>query len=103
MKQLIRKWLGVQDVDTSKFIKIDDVKKEVETAMYEAFQAELTGTGYWLYNNHYTVRGTLQKCVNRLVCESVDGKVRSRIDEIIAPEKFIDDVVVRIKSKQLNT
>lgn len=101
MKNIIRKWLGIEDIDLRGYVKSDDIKEAVENAMYQAFQDELGLGTYWRYDRHVNIRGQLNKCVTRIIGDTAEIEVRNKIEKIIAPERFIDDVVQRIKTKQI--
>lgn len=105
MKNLLRKWLEVSDgQDMSGYARVDDIKEMVEDAIYEALQPELPYEYkrlYWRRDRDKDIRGTLERCVKKIVREDARAEVQGRIAELTEPEAFIDNVVERIKSKQL--
>ena len=107
MKQFLRKWLEVPEArGMSKYVERDDIKQEVEDAIYEALQPELPESYrhlFWLRDKHKDIRGTLERHVKMILSEGAEEEVQKSVNKLVDPESFIDGVVERIKSKQLRT
>jgi hypothetical protein len=86
MKKLIRKWLGIVDVDQDyiKNIIYDHVNiSQVEQRICDSVSAALTWRDL------------------RTIETFVRSETKKLVQETIGTEKFIDDVVARIKNKQI--
>ena len=86
MKKLIRKWLGVN------IISKDDIKEQAEQVIFsdqyiDAISERIANKLYWREEQHLNSQARQQ--------------VQLEIKNTIGSEKFIDDIVARIKNKQL--
>lgn len=97
MRALIRKLLGVENVDLTGYVKRADLKEAVAAALKEAFEPEPPSLHYW----DRGLRGNMERAIRKHAREQGGQAAAARLDELVKPEQFIDDVVTRIKSKQL--
>ena len=104
MKKFLRKWLEVPEVPEVPEILIDEVKKMVEDAIYEAMRPIIPSDyerKFWSRNIHRDIRGTLQRHIVGITAEKIESAAAKHISDLIEPEKIIDDIVSRIKRKQV--
>ena len=82
----------------------EDIKTMVVEAITEAFREEppeaLYSYTYWV-TTRSSIRGALQKAVLNIVSKETNKQVLECLNKQVNPEQFIDDIVARIKSKQL--
>ena len=105
IKKMLRKWLEVPDpVSPAKYVVMNDVKEMVEAAVLEAIDPN-PPAGYkcrfWVDVGYKEIRGTLREGIAQVLSNELDENLSNRLDAIVTPEKFIDEVVQRIRDKQL--
>ncbi|MCY4044626.1 MAG: hypothetical protein OXE99_06070 [Cellvibrionales bacterium] len=111
MKKLLQKWLEIPpaekeiiDLNFPNYITECQLKNAVEEAIYEALSPdlpELYRIKYFQRDKYKDLSGLVQNHIKSLARELSKSEIRKVITEKIEPEKFIDDVVERIKNKQL--
>lgn len=100
MKKIIRKWLGIKDLEVSKFVTKADIRHCVVEAVEAVFNE--TPESYTWWDEHYFIRGTVRREVERATMKHINKLAKDEFNELVKPEDFIDAVVARIKSKQLS-
>ena len=109
MKKFLRKWLEVPEVpevpDMQRYANTDNVRMMVEDAIREALLPDLPNPPnslYWSRPRDRDIRNALANRVRDLFEPEVIEAVENAVSEIVDPEGFIDNVIKRIKRKQLS-
>lgn len=108
MKTLIKKWLGIDVVEYKLKQNEQDMKRQVGIALNDAIKGESDQpiTAYMELHKHdeNMLHSTLRRYVSRYVTVE-QAKQFVSIDlivkDVIAKEAFIDEIIERIKRKQL--
>lgn len=106
IKNYLRKWLEIPDEKAIDFEDLllstrKDVRALVKSAFEEAFLPDVTFKYASLWEDGERLYGTLDDAVRRLALRTIKEETEKKIDSIVTPEKFIDEIVERIKIKQL--
>lgn len=99
MKQFLREWLDVPK-NSVNIVTKNNVKQMVENAIIEAL-LPYPDFPDPMEPGVKDLRGVLERYSTRLLRGRADAMALEAIDNLLEPEKFIDDVVARIKNKQL--
>ena len=106
MKKLIRKWLGIEALETKvealPFGKME-IRKLVGQALIDAMDGkedESFGRAWYLAQEG--VLNNFEAAVKRVASGHTEEISKDLISQKIDSEQFIDDIVARIKRKQLN-
>ena len=99
MKAKIRKLLGLEQPDLSEYVKKSDIMQTVIDVVREAFDPGVKEFRYW----DPSIRGTFEQAVQRIAMDGGRQAAKNEITVAINPEKFIDDIISRIKRKQLDS
>ena len=116
MKNFIIRWLGPPDIEglSARIAALENRQAQLESdkniriTIGAAVRDAIEGTNhdYWGYHKdmHEQFVNALRRAAENCLF-AVEGKVRDKglkvISETINTEKFIDEIVTRIKSKQL--
>lgn len=126
MKDLIRKWLDIPDkeeilnsirsinakevVIETKDINSDQIKEMIEDAIFEAFlpqpdvfliASEARTRFFSNKEKHKDLRGAVENHVRKMAKEISRIEAQLRISELTGQEVFLDQIIARIKNKQL--
>ena len=103
MRDKIRKWLGITELEKSIPKRISE--QWIRVMIAECLKDSLDGYGDYYEDRwglpYQHMRNSLYKALNVLVKEEAGSVSRDEVSKRIDAEKFIDDVVDRIRSKQL--
>lgn len=107
IKNIFREWLGIQEpLNTDNFASKLEVKKLVEEAVFEALAVDKTHGdvvffNFWSIDKIKSIRGIFKKHIHDLYYNELSLSADKEVAKIVCNEKFIDDIVIRIKNKQL--
>jgi hypothetical protein len=104
IKDILRRWLEIPD--GSDYVKrsdvINDIRNEVKQVICCAFAPKDEINEMQYDGKYYRILGTLDQAVSRLVNPAAGEAVDKRLAEVVDAEKFLDDIVARLKRKQLD-
>jgi len=101
MKKFLKKWLGITAIE--KTIAEDEYQLRLRRLIGEAFKEVLEGgtdngsPGRWYWDTKSTLKTALEKASVVTATRVAEFQVAQRISS----EAFIDEIVARIKTKQL--
>jgi len=106
IKEAIRKWLGVKDeiniMATESFT--DWLKKHQAVAVRQIlFDATQEPPSFWFKMKH-EMEGLIHSYIKKMMFDAIDKQLNKSVADLrreFNTEKFIDEVVERIKRKQL--
>lgn len=102
MKKLLRRWLGIKDESPVPVLEQDDLYKMVGEAV-EAVMSEDEGSMWDMWEPYIKERHQVQKIIKSAMATELWPTVRRFVQEIVEKEQFIDNIIKRIKDKQLHT
>lgn len=102
LRSLLRKWLGITSLEFSTAIISRGLRKEIADAMDIVLTGDNGTANYAIWGEYFPKEGrrfesTLRRVTNELAAEKAKELVESRI----GGEAFIDEVVERLRRKQL--
>ena len=106
MKKMIKKWLGIDELEKKSHYRIP--RDEIKTMIGEAVIALLNGERDYNFSMYYADKHVNKfiECVDkeceRILRKRVEEEVTLLLDRKLSPEKFIDEIVERIRRKQLD-
>lgn len=89
MRELIRKWLGINEIQDY------DIKSHVNEVLGDMIT---DGTMASRYGNH---RQKFDELVQTQIDKRIGQNIHNQVKDYVKDERFIDDIVTRIKNKQL--
>lgn len=112
MRQAIRNWLGIAEAQPavpaepglSKAEVIGLVREAIDAALdpkYDARTEARMSFDFWSYDQLAAVRKRITGRLQEAAKSEADATARQVLASIVDREAFIDDVVARIKAKQL--
>lgn len=101
MKNTIRKWLGIDKLEArDKPPSEIQLRRMVGVAITEALEGKADSLGFWGMSCDH-VANTLERALEGAATKPAREAAEVAIKELIGGEAFIDDVVERIRRKQL--
>lgn len=109
LKALLRDWLGVARLETAldtaekRVIDAQALRKEIADALMVVFSGERTLTRYGLWFDYFEDHGgRFERTLRKITGEQAEGAARSLVESRIGGEAFIDELVARVRRKQLD-
>jgi hypothetical protein len=109
LKALLRDWLGVVELETAlaaaekRVIDQQTMRKEIADALLVVFSGERTRQHYGLWFEYFEDHGGLfERTLRKVTGEQAEGAARALVDARIGGEAFIDELVARVRRKQLD-
>ena len=100
IKSRIRAWLEVPTLPEEVPIH-DMINDAVSNAMEEAFNEWVPGSLFFAQDRHRKLRGLLRKYVNKEAEREGREAAIKQYNRMVKPESFIDEVIARIRRKQI--
>ena len=108
-RKLIRKWLGITNTNTDDFVTATDTRIQIREALRQALsEDDVSSYRYEYVNSPGSLRGELRRHALSITTATLreyrkqqDSDVKEVADEHVKSEQFIDDIVQRIRDKQL--
>ena len=106
MRQILRKWLGIEKIENSFLESIQEPKNTrlrrlIGEAMIAAFGGE-SDVDWEPFLRFYRTNNTLENALKRAARETASEAATAQMERRIKPEAFIDEIIARIQRKQLN-
>ena len=99
MKEFLQKWLGIDEVSEKHKQKI---REEVSLSVREIFRSSIEfERRFWGRVEYSELRGLFRLQLESVIRQESGFMMKQFLHGIIDEEKFIDDIVKRIKDKQL--
>ena len=109
LKRLLRKWLGVDKLETALaaaekgVIHEQTMRKEIADALEVVLSGDRQGKYYPLWCGYFPDEGRrFENTLRRITGEQAEGVARSAVEARIGGEAFIDELVARVRRKQLD-
>lgn len=109
LKTLLRNWLGVAELETAlaaaekRVIDEQTMRKEIANALLVVFSGERTRSNYGLWFDYFEDHGgRFERTLRKITSEQAEGAARSLVEARIGGEAFIDELVARVRRKQLD-
>ena len=102
MRKIIRKWLGVDSIEAAipKPTSQDDLRLMIGEAFSDALDGKEDSPWNQIFSM-YHIPNKLEKALDKASRQTAGDVAEAHIAFRIKPESFIDEVVERIKKKQL--
>jgi len=96
MKEFLRRWLEIPDIQKER-----DIRKMVADAVFEAISTNGSDRTnmYWNINNG--IRGLFRKRIQYVSCEFISKNAENKLNELIEDSNFIESIVSKINRNQL--
>jgi hypothetical protein len=101
MKNMIRKWLGVDKLEAPKPLDKTELRRMVGQAVADALEGKSDYESLWFFPCE-RMKNIVERCVEKAATEPARITAEKAIEARISGEKFVDEVVERIKRKQLS-
>ena len=109
IKTMLRKWLGVDELETAlatsekRMIDKQMMRKEIADALMVVFSGERSKQHYGLWFDYFEDHGArFEKMLRKITGEQAEGAARCVVENRIGNEAFIDELVARVRRKQLD-
>ena len=101
MKNMIRKWLGIDKIEAPQPIDKTELRRMVGQAVADALEGKSDYESVWFFPGE-RMRNIVERCVEKAATEPARSTAEATLKERIGGEAFVDEVVERIKRKQLS-
>lgn len=108
LKTFLRDWLEVDQVETALHtakklvIDQDTLRKEIADALMVVFSGKRTLDNYDLWTHYLEDHGNrFEITLRKITGEQAESAARSLVESRIGGEYFIDELVARLRRKQL--
>lgn len=109
LKRRIQAWLGVDELKGA-FAKVEArsidrqrMREEIADALIVVFSGEQNHRNYSLWWNYLEDHGgRFEKTLRKITGEQAEGAARGIVEARIGGEAFIDELVARVRRKQLD-
>lgn len=102
MKKIIRKWLEIKDPKPPTEIKEVEIRRLIGEALHDALDNKSDFEGSWYIPPNY-IKNALNEAIERAAKDPARKEAEMIVESRISGEEFIDEVVARIKRKQLSS
>lgn len=109
LKTLLRNWLGVAQLETAlaaaekRVIDQQTMRKEIADALEVVLAGDKQGRHYPLWCGYFPDEGRrFEHLLRRITGEQAEGAARALVEARIGGEAFIDELVARVRRKQLD-
>ena len=104
LKTLLQNWLGVADLDRVRKLQITDatLRKEIADAFEMVLAGERPHRLVMIWGPYFPDEGRrFDDAVRRVTGEQAEAVARRAVEARIGGEAFIDELVARVRRKQL--
>ena len=108
LKEIFRAWLGVTELEDSldeakkKAIGSERLRQEIADALDVVFSGDTQGRNYPMWCAYFPDHGRrFEHILRKVTGEQSKKEAHDAVDSRIGGEAFIDDVVARVRRKQL--
>lgn len=101
MKNIIRKWLEIKDPEPQPAIEEKELRRLIGQAINDALEDKKDYEYSWYLPAHL-IRNALNAAIERASKEPARQEATKILEARVAGEAFIDEIVERIKRKQLS-
>ena len=109
LKTLLREWLGVAELKTAlaanekRVIDAQTMRKEIADALDVVLSGDKQGRYYPVWCAYFPDEGRrFEQILRRITGEQAESAARSVVEARIGGEAFIDELVARVRRKQLD-
>jgi hypothetical protein len=110
LKTLLRNWLGVAELETAlaaaekRVIDQQTMRKEIADALLVVFSGERTRQHYGLWFEYFEEDhgGRFERTLRKVTGEQAESAACALVNARIGGEAFIDELVARVRRKQLD-
>ena len=109
LKTLLRNWLGMAALETAlaaaekRMIDQQTMRKEIADALLVVFSGERTRQNYGVWFEYLEDHGgRFERTLRKVTGEQAEGAARTLVEARIGCESFIDELVARLRRKQLD-